>query len=259
MRGSRAKRAWKPLVSSSSASMKRAVSSDGSSGTRTTTRPSGRCHAIAVRPPGSAPCQVPLRAISRRRYGPVGRRTASTTALTLLGRYAGRPVSDTDLVKRKRRHSVPISPQPRGKISRAALPATRAESDHQPCPCEPSDRIVLTPPARARHPRCERGLARASQPRDRRRPASDADARDRERREGRDPPCSGEPDDRRGGMEDAVRLGAPAACRRAARRLVPCGERRARERCRRLGAAHGSGHGRRGCASRSRPTCPSGC
>src|SRR5262245_6500287 len=72
--------------------MNRASSTASSSGACTTTSPSGRCHATATRPWGSAPRQMPPRAMRRRRYGPVGFSTASTMARpSLRRRYAARP------------------------------------------------------------------------------------------------------------------------------------------------------------------------
>ena len=57
--------------------MNRAWATPASVAARTTTRPSGRCQAVAVEPSASGPSQVPLRHIRRRRYGPVGVTTSS--------------------------------------------------------------------------------------------------------------------------------------------------------------------------------------
>ena len=83
--GSRAKRRWNSLVSSSSASMKRASSIARSHEARTTTRPSWSCCADAQRPPAGAPSRSLVPAVSRSEYGPAARSTASTIGASLLG------------------------------------------------------------------------------------------------------------------------------------------------------------------------------
>ena len=81
-----------------------------------------------------------------------------------------------------------------------------------------------------------------------------AGARARAEREGGDSQGAGEPDARGGEVEDAVRVGATAAGGRAPRRLVRGGERRARQRRRRLGAEDRSDPGAHGARTASRPT-----
>ena len=76
--GSRACSRWNSLVSSSSASMKRASSTARSHEARTTTRPSRSCCAAAQRPPASFACHEAVPAVSRSEYGPVALSTAST-------------------------------------------------------------------------------------------------------------------------------------------------------------------------------------
>ena len=73
--------------------MKRAWATPASVAARTTTRPSGRCQAVAVEPSASGPSQVPLRHIRRRRYGPVGVTTSSIIVLDGIcsGRSAALP------------------------------------------------------------------------------------------------------------------------------------------------------------------------